>query len=65
MVKMYPKYKCFGCGGFFSSEEIPAICPVCRGRGIKIKEVSKVSEKEAWDRVIAKCERFVERIKGT
>jgi len=62
---MYPKYKCFGCGGIFRYKEIPAICPVCRGRGVKIKEVSKVSGKEAWDRIIAKCESFVERMNET
>ena len=54
-----PYYKCSSCGGFFSSEEIPAICPFCK------KEVLKVSEKKAWDKIIAKCERFVERFRGT
>jgi rRNA maturation endonuclease Nob1 len=61
---MYSKYKCFGCGEIFRCGEISAVCPVCRGKGVKIKEVSEVSEKEAWVRVIAKCERFVERIIG-
>jgi len=57
-------YKCFGCGGFFSSKDRPAICPVCRGRGVKVKEVSEVSEvseKEAWDKVIKKAEQFIDK----
>jgi len=35
---MYPKYKCFGCGHIWWSGEILAICPVCRGKGVKMKE---------------------------
>ncbi len=60
---MYSKYKCFGCGKIFRSGEISAVCPVCRGKGVRIKEDSKSPEE--WEKVIAKCERFVERIKGT
>ncbi|MBA7579469.1 hypothetical protein ES708_21340 [subsurface metagenome] len=56
---MYSEYKCFGCGKIFRAKKIPAICPVCQ------EEVSEVSEKKAWDRIIAKCERFVERFRGT
>ncbi len=65
---MYPKYKCFGCGGVFSSKEVPAICPVCRGKGVKIKEVSevsKVSKKEAWDRIIEKVEQFIDKSRSS
>ncbi|MBA7531650.1 hypothetical protein ES705_23865 [subsurface metagenome] len=59
---MNPKYKCFGCGKIFISGEILAICPVCRGKGVKIKEDSKISE-EKWYKVISRAERFVERTK--
>ncbi|MBA7705722.1 hypothetical protein ES703_114558 [subsurface metagenome] len=52
---MYPEYKCFGCGRFFSSEKIPAICPVCQ------EEVSEVSEKEKWDKVIKKAVQFIDK----
>ncbi|MBA7549706.1 hypothetical protein ES705_42199 [subsurface metagenome] len=59
---MYSKYKCFGCGGSFNSEEIPAICPVCKGKGVKIKEDSKVSEEKRWRRAILRAKQFVEKI---
>ena len=42
--KMYPKYKCFGCGNIWHSGEILAICPVCRGKGVKIKDGSDVKK---------------------
>ncbi|MBA7572959.1 hypothetical protein ES695_00290 [Candidatus Atribacteria bacterium 1244-E10-H5-B2] len=60
---MYPKYKCFGCGEIFRCREVSAVCPICKGRGVKIGEVSEVSED--WDRIIAKCERFIEGVKRT
>ena len=60
---MYPKYKCFGCGEIFRSKEVSAVCPICKGRGVKIREVSEVSED--WDRIIAKGERFIERVERT
>ena len=41
---MYPKYKCFGCGNIWHSREILAICPVCRGKGVKIKDGVDVRE---------------------
>ena len=61
---MYSKYKCFGCGEIFRSCLIFAICPICRGKGVRIREDLEVSEKRTWDKIIAKCERFVERIIG-
>jgi len=42
--KIYPKYKCFGCGNIWHSGEILVICPVCRGKGVKIKEGINVNE---------------------
>ena len=59
---MYSKYKCFGCGETFRSGEIIAICPICRGKGVKIKEDSKVSEEKRWRRAILKAKQFVEEI---
>ena len=41
---MYPKYKCFGCGNIWRSGEILAICPVCRGKGVKIKDGVDIKE---------------------
>ena len=35
---MYLKYKCFGCGKIWRSNKLMAICPVCRGKGVEIKE---------------------------
>ncbi len=35
---MYPKYKCLGCGNVWRSGEILIICPICRSKGIKVKE---------------------------
>ncbi|MBA7592698.1 hypothetical protein ES708_34891 [subsurface metagenome] len=61
---MFPKYKCFGCGEIFRCGEISAVCPICRGKGVRIREDLEASEKETWDKIIAKCERFVERVKG-
>ena len=67
---MYPKYRCFGCGNIWHSGEIMAVCPICRGKGVKVKEGVKaedlnIPEKEAWNKIIAKCEKFVERNKRT
>jgi len=45
---MYPRYKCFGCGNVWHSGEIMVICPICRGKGVKIKEgvdTKEVTEK--------------------
>ena len=45
---MHPKYKCFGCGEIFRSGEILAICPICRGKGVKMKngvDIEEVVEK--------------------
>ena len=45
---MYPKYKCLGCGRIWHSREILVVCPVCRSKGIKIKEgvdIREVAEK--------------------
>jgi len=41
---MYPKYKCLGCGNIWWSREILIICPVCRGKGIKIKDGVDIKE---------------------
>ena len=41
---MYPKYKCFGCGNVWWSNEIMVICPICRGKGVKIKEGVDIKE---------------------
>ena len=35
---MYPKYKCLGCGNIWYSKAILIVCPICRSKGIKIKE---------------------------
>ncbi|MBA7575376.1 hypothetical protein ES695_00195 [Candidatus Atribacteria bacterium 1244-E10-H5-B2] len=67
---MYPmkiqKYKCFGCGKAWCSNEILAICPVCRGKGVKVKEGIKAEDINIpkWDKVIEKAERFIEKSKG-
>ncbi len=60
---MYPKYKCFGCGKIFRSKEIPAICPVCRGKGVKIKGEIKAGDIDIprWDKVIEKAEKFIDK----
>jgi len=59
---MYYKYKCFGCGEIFGCREISAVCPVCKGKGVKIKEDPKFSGRE-WRKAISRTERFVEKIK--
>lgn len=69
VIEMYPmkiqKYKCFGCGKVWCSNEILAICPVCRGKGVKVKEGIKAEDINIpkWDKVIEKAERFIERNK--
>ena len=57
---MYPKYKCFGCGEIFRCREVSAVCPVCKNKGMKIKEDSKFSEKE-WRKAILKAKRCIEK----
>jgi len=59
---MYLKYKCFGCGEIFRSGEISAVCPVYKGKGVKIKEDPEFSGRE-WRKAISRAERFVEKIK--
>ncbi|MBA7533781.1 hypothetical protein ES705_26025 [subsurface metagenome] len=41
---MFPKYRCLSCGRIWRSGEIMVICPVCRGKPIKIKEGIDVKE---------------------
>ena len=46
---MYPRYKCYDCGNVWHSNEIVAVCPVCRGKGVKIKGVDNLNyRKEVW-----------------
>ncbi|MBA7584525.1 hypothetical protein ES708_26480 [subsurface metagenome] len=63
---MYPKYKCFGCGEIWRSGEIMAICPVCRGKGVRVREEVKAGDINIteWDKAIEKAERFIEKSKG-
>lgn len=41
---MYPKYKCFGCGNIWYDGNLFAVCPICRGKGQKIKEGFEVKK---------------------
>lgn len=41
---MYPKYICLNCGHIWWSREILVVCPVCRGKGIKIKDGVDIKE---------------------
>ena len=41
---MNPKYKCLNCGRIWRSGEIPAVCPVCRSKPIKIKDGVDIGE---------------------
>ena len=43
-VLMYPKYKCFGCGNIWYDGNLFAVCPICRGKGQKIKEGFEVKK---------------------
>jgi len=36
--KMGPRYRCLNCGRSWRSREIMVICPVCRSKGVKIKD---------------------------
>ena len=59
---MYPKYKCFGCGRVWRSGEILAICPVCRGKGVKIKEEIKAKDINIqWDKIVKKAGKFIDQ----
>ncbi len=56
--RMYPKYKCLSCGNIWWSREILIICPVCRGKGVKIKDgidikevVKKLKDGDPIDRI--------------
>lgn len=60
---MYTKFKCFSCGGTFKSREVLAMCPICKGKGVKIREEAEDSEKEEWDKAILKAERFIDKSK--
>jgi len=41
---VYPKYKCLNCGRIWHSKEIMVVCPVCRCKGIKIRDGVDVNE---------------------
>jgi len=41
---MFPKYTCLNCGAIWRSGEIMVICPVCRGKPIKIKDGVDIRE---------------------
>ena len=41
---MYPIYKCLNCGRIWRSGEIMVVCPVCRSKGIKIKDGVDIRE---------------------
>jgi len=41
---MFPKYTCLNCGTIWRSGEIMVICPVCRGKPIKIKDGVDIKE---------------------
>lgn len=60
---MYPKYKCFGCGRVWRSGEIMAICPVCRGKGVRVKEGIKAEDINIpdCDKAIEKAEKFIDK----
>ena len=44
VVEMYPKYKCLGCGRIWRSREILVVCPICRSKGIKIRDGVDIRE---------------------
>ena len=60
---MYPKYKCLGCGNVWRTGEILAICPVCRGKGVKVKEGIKAEDINIpkWNKAIEKAEQFIDK----
>jgi predicted Zn-ribbon and HTH transcriptional regulator len=43
-IEMDPKYKCLNCGRIWRSGEIMVICPVCRSKGIKIRDGVDIRE---------------------
>jgi len=44
VIEMYPKYKCLGCGRIWRSREILVVCPICRSKGIKIRDGVDIKE---------------------
>jgi len=42
--RMGPRYRCLNCGIIWRNREIMVVCPICRSKGVKIKEGVDIKE---------------------